>query len=260
MNIKLLKQIMELSSLKNEFWIIFDLLKRELFTFLKESITNINWTKNFLDQLDRIYDDLTRKWMQVEDIIKGSNLSIKRLKGVLYEALFYFSCIYTVSIFKGSWIMQIVNTPNRSSEKPPWFEVIPIYDIQPRLFRAQRNSKWVLKAPQIEADFLICYWDTNTGPLPPAFIDVKSSLSAVKKLSRSQRVWFALGCKLFHNSIFQIAYPKRGISYPKKLEDWHIELVCWKCGALNKNKIYCKECGEKIWLAEDECWRPWPFK
>ena len=259
MEVLVLKQLLELSCLKDRFWVVFDWLKRELFTYLKEKITKIDWVGNYLEQLDEIHEGLVQEWKQAESVIRNSDIPVERLEGVLYEVLFYFSCIYTVSIFKGSWIMEVAGTPLVPEQRPPWFEVIPIYDIQPKLFRIREGNKWILKVPQIEADFLICYWDTETGYLPLAFIDVKSSVRAVRNLGRKQRVWFALGCKFFHDSIFQIAYPRR-TPYPKDLNDWIIKQVCWRCGALNKGRIFCGECGEKIWLAKDEFWKPWPFK
>lgn len=258
----ILEQILKLSLNEEEkFWIIFDWCKRDLFNFLKERITTINWKKNWVQELERIQEDLMGQWKEIQKGLAHYKY-LKRLKGVIYEVLFYLNAIYTVSIFKGSWIMEIAGDSLIHGQKPPWLEIIPLYDILPILFRIKKNNKWELRAPQIEADFIINYWEKENNSrkekiLPLAFIDVKSTL---KNYNPKKMVWYALGCKWFQNSILQISTPKK--EFPAHLEDWDEKQVCWNCGKLHnmKKSIYCEHCGTKIWLASKEKWEPYPFK
>lgn len=252
-----LKALLNLKIEKKEekFWIIFDWLKREFFVLLKGKIASIDWAGNWQNDLEDIYNEVIEEWKQIENmLLQYNNFPVKRLKGVLYEALFYLTCIKTSSIFKSSWIMELAGDPLAPNEKPPWFEVIPIYDIIPRTFRIKEDHKWVLKAPQIEADFVISYWDEK-GTLPLAFVDVKANL---KKYNPKYAVWYALGCKWAYNAILEITCPKT--DYPKDLKEWKIKQACWNCGSLNKNTVYCQNCGTKIWLAEEELWETYPLK
>jgi len=238
---------------EKKYWIVFDWLKREFFVLLKDKITNIDWTGNWLTDLQNLHKNVIEEWKKIESILP-IDFPIKRLKGILYEVLFYLTCIKTSSIFKSSWILELTGNPLIPNETPPWFEVIPIYDILPKTFRIEENNKWTLRAPRIEADFFICYWDEKNS-LPLAFVDVKANL---KNYREQEMVWHALGCKYFYNAILQIACPKVG--YPKDLKEWKIQQVCWSCGSLNKDAIYCKNCGTKIWLAEKELWDVYPLK
>ena len=240
---------------EEKYWIVFDWLKREFFIMIKDRITNIDWAGHWVKNLEDIYNNVIWEWKQIEDILlQYNNFSLKRLKGILYEVLFYLSCIEASSIFKGSWIIELTGDPPIPNEEPPWLEIIPIYDILPKTFRIKEANKWTLRAPQIEADFIVCYWDEK-GSLPLGFVDVKANLKNYKK---PKRVWYALGCKYFYNAILQIARPK--VDYPKDLKDWKVQQVCLGCGSLNKSTIYCQNCGTKIWLAEKELWDTYPLK
>lgn len=247
-----LQKLLELEIEDQEkFWIVYDWLKRELFVLLKEEINRIDWERDWLKQFEEIHSRIIQEWDQIKLII--SNFNSKRLSGVLYEVLFYLSCLSTVSVYKGSWIMEITGEiPHQ--EKPPWFEVLPIYDILPKIFEIKQNGKSSLKAPQIEADFIILYRD-DKEVLPLAFVDVKSNL---KNYDAKKAIAYALGCKYFCNSILEIVSPKE--VYPRELKDWEVMQVCWKCGTLNENAIYCQECKTKIWLAADEIWNNYPLE
>jgi len=239
---------------EERFWVVFDWLKREFFVLLKAEITSIDWKGDWLKELERIYERVVAEWRQTERLLSRYDFQVKRLKGVLYEVLFYLSCVETSSVFKASWIMELAGDPLVPDEKPPWFEVIPIYDIIPRTFRIKVNNKWVVRTPQIEADFMICYWDEK-GSLPLAFVDVKGNL---KRVDPEKAIWNALGCRYFYNSILQIAHPET--EYPRNLKEWEIKQVCWNCGALNKGVIECENCSTKIWIGEEELWNTYPIK
>lgn len=201
-----LQQILNLSERNKQekerkFWILFDWCKRELFNFLKGEITNIRWEGNWLKELKEIHEKLVNKWKSIENECKDYK-QLKRLKGVIYEPLFFLNALYTSSIFKGSWIMEIAGDPLIPNKLPPWFEIIPLYDIIPRVFRIKKKSKWKLRTPQIEADFLIYYYDERERKeeinykkiFPLAFIDIKSNL---KNYNREEMTWYAMGCKWF---------------------------------------------------------------
>lgn len=247
-----------------KFWILFDWCKRELFSFLKERITNIKWKENWLRELEKIHEELITMWTKIENECQDYQ-QLKRLRGVVYEPLFFLNSLSTSSIFKGSWIMEVAGDPLIPERLPPWLEIIPLYDIIPRVFRIKKENRWELRVPQIEADFLIYYCDerkrkervNNRKIFPLAFIDIKSNL---KNYNPKEAVWYALGCKWFQNSILQIAIPKK--EFPKDLKDWKIPQVCWSCGKLHDmdRSIYCIHCGIKIWLAKNESWKPYPFK
>jgi len=241
---------------EEKYWIVFNWLKHEFFVLIKKKVTDIDWYGNFPKSLETVYADVISKWKQTEGIIlqHDSNFPVKRLNGILYEVLFYLNCIETSSMHKFCRIMELAGDPI-SDEKSPWFVVIPIYDILPKTFRIKENDKWVFKSPQIEADFIVCYWDEKRGSLPLSFIDVKTNL---KNYNKQKRSGYALGCKYFYNSSLQIARPK--IKYPKNLNEWNIEYVCWNCGSLNKDIIYCQDCGTKIWVTKEEVWNTYPLK
>jgi hypothetical protein len=249
---------------EKKFWILFDWCKRELFSFLKDRITNIKWKKNWLKELEEVHEELIYKWREIENKCQNYQ-QLKRLKGVIYEPLFYLNSLYTGSIFKGSWIMEVAGDSLIPNLLPPWLEIIPLYDIVPKVFRIKKRNRWELRAPQIEADFLIYYYDERKRKekinkrklFPLAFIDIKSSL---KNYNPREAVWHALGCKMFQNSILQIAIPQK--EFPQHLKDWKELQVCWNCGKLHdmEKSVYCIHCGKKIWLAEKEFWEPYPFK
>jgi len=225
---------------KKKFWIVFDWLKREYFDWIKNKIKDINWEEEWLNDFERILDEAIENWSHFESTFSQyENIPTKRLKGILYEVLFYISCIKTSSIFKGSWIMELNNDPLCPNREPPWFEVVPIYDILPKTFNLNDGSKKVLKAPQIEADFLILYWD-KMGTHPLVFVDVKKNLNKYKP---KDAVWNALGCK-WSNAILAIATPKK--DFPRDLKDWDIKHVCWNCGHLNVDSACCEDCGKSI--------------
>jgi hypothetical protein len=219
--------------------------------------------------LEKIHDELINKWKEIENKCQNQNYQqLNRLKGVIYEPLFFLNALYTSTIFKGSWIMEVAGDPLIPDRLPPWLEIIPLYDIIPRVFRIRKENRWELKAPQIEADFLIYYYDevkrreiNKSRIFPLAFIDVKVK-SALKKYNPKDAIWYALGCKWFQNSILQIAIPLPQKEFPKDLKDWKVYQVCWNCGKLHEmdKGICCMHCGEKIWLAENELWEPYPFK
>jgi len=241
---------------EKKFLIILDWTRREFFTLIKEKMKKIDWKKgNWLKAIECIFDDIIYEWEEIENFfLNYKKFPIKRLKGVLYEILFYLSTLKTSTLFKGSWIMEIAGDPLIPNEEPPWLEIIPIYDILPRTFRIKEKEKWILRAPQIEADFIVGFWDEK-GTLPLTFIDVKANL---KNYDQKTMVWSALGCKWFYNSILQISIPNT--SYPKELKEWSNYQVCWGCGTLNKSTVYCKKCKTKIWLAKDELWKVYPLK
>ena len=77
-----LKSLLKLHCKKEDkFWIIYDWCKRDLFVFLKKRITDIDWKRNWLKEIEKIHSELKEKWEKIERECKNYT-HLKRLKGV----------------------------------------------------------------------------------------------------------------------------------------------------------------------------------
>lgn len=47
---------------EKKYWIVFDWLKREFFVLLKDKITNIDWTGNWLIDLQNLHKNVIEEW------------------------------------------------------------------------------------------------------------------------------------------------------------------------------------------------------
>lgn len=226
------------------FWKIADEVKRRLFSRLRIETSQIDYHnyEAYRSRFESIPDRLIEEWRKIEKKYHRRK-ELNRLKGFLYEVLFYYACLRTQTVFLDAELCEIGGA--KFGKAPPWFECIPLYDIIPNLHYVWRNSKKERKVPQIKADFLVTYVD-DEGALPPALIDVKSSKN-VAKYRKKELMWQIIAAMRL-GFIFQAAYPKPDLEseYPRSLEDWEIKTPCPKCGELSDDCRECSKCGAKI--------------
>jgi hypothetical protein len=229
------------------FWEIADYVKRKLFSRLRKETSKINYLnyKEYRERFENIPNSLSKEWQKIEREY-GKALSreeIERLKGFLYEVLFYCACLETQTIFLDAELAEFGGA--KFKESPPWFECIPLYDIVPNLHFIREKRKKQRKVPQVKADFLVTYVD-DKGPLPPALIDVKSSEEAAKQ--RKEELGWQIVAAMRLGFIFQIAYPdpKLKSSYPKSLKEWMVKTPCSRCKELSDDYRKCTNCGAEI--------------
>jgi len=229
------------------FWKIADYVKRRLFSRLRIETSKINYLnyRDYREKFKNIPKSLIKEWQKIEKEYSRtlSKSQIKRLKGFLYEALFYYACLKTQTVFLDAEIAEFGGA--KFEESPPWFECIPLYDIIPNLHFIREKRRKKRKVPQVKADFLVIYVD-DKGPLPPALIDVKSNEKAAKR-NKEELHWQVIAAMRL-GFIFQIAYPSPnlGSQYPTSLEEWIIKTPCPKCGKLSDEYRECTNCGAEI--------------
>lgn len=218
-------------------------VKWRLFNRLRENCENIDYQnyEKYRQKFEKIPNSLLGEWNEIKTELKDNpNANMKILKGFLFETLFYYACLKIEAIFKDAEILEMEGVKVRD-EYPPWFEAIPLYDVIPPLHHIHENGKMV-KNPQTKGDFLISYVDDD-GPLPPALVDVKS-----KKPGKyyTKKYGWQIVSAMRRGFIFQLAYPKEGIEYPKSIIEWDIVTYCSECGELSKEYRKCDKCGKSI--------------
>jgi hypothetical protein len=139
------------------FWEIADYAKRRLFSRLRTEASKINYLnyKEYRERFENIPSYLLKEWQKIKKEY-GKALSrgeIEKLKGFLYEALFYYACLKMQTIFLDAELAESGGA--KFEESPPWFECIPLYDIIPNLHFIREKGR--RKVPQVKADFLITY-------------------------------------------------------------------------------------------------------
>jgi len=209
-------------------------------------IDYLNYNK-YRKKFEGIPDSLITEWNKLKKEYKAEPYAyFDRLKGFLYEALFYYACLKTQTIFLDAELCEFGGA--KFEESPPWFECIPMYDIIPNLHYIRENGEKKIKkrkVPQIKVDFLVTYVD-DKGPSPPALIDVKSSEHAAKYKREEKRWQIVAAMRL--GFIYQVAFPDTKFisTYPRSLKEWKIKTPCFKCGGLSDNFRKCSECGIEI--------------
>ena len=227
----------------SNFWLLADYVKRRLFNRLRDSFYQIDYLSyhKYREAVERIYEDVLNEWNEIKsELSQLSDRTIKRLKGFLFEALFYYSCLKIESLFKDAEILEMAGV--KFEKHPPWFEATPLYDIVPMLHHLKEDDKLIRKSPQTLADFLITYVD-DTGPYPPSLIDVKSR----KPRGWDERWEWCYIAAMRRGFIFQIVYPKEGIRYPRDLAEWEVATPCMNCKNLSLNYRVCQSCGQTIY-------------
>ena len=227
------------------FWHLADRTKRRLFNRLRNAFHRIDYLSLSYDEysrsIEKIYDDIIDEWKQIEsELSRSPPRVVKRLRGFLFETLFYYSCLKVECIFKNAELLEMAGL--KFKEHPPWFEATPLYDIVPMLHHLKEDGKTVRKSPQTLADFLVTYVD-DLGPHPPSLIDVKS-----KKPGRWSDSWeWCYIAAMRRGFIFQIAYPREEKCLPRGLEEWEVITPCPNCKNFSKNYRICQYCGQVIY-------------
>ena len=232
-----------------QFWEKADSVKRRIFNRLWKETRKIDFLnyKNYRKKFEDIPSSLLEEWGRIEGEYKdysyqGKSVAV-RWKGFLFEALFYYACLNAQTIFLDAEIIEFGGEEPYFDEYPPWFGALPLYDIIPDLHHIREKGKRKRKVPQTKADFLVQYVD-DSGPLPPALIDIKSS-----KPQRFDEAWsWQITAAMRRGFIFQIAYPKQGVEHPKMLEEWEIETPCSNCRKLSSYYRQCTHCRKEIFL------------
>lgn len=228
------------------FWKKADEVKRRLFSRLRIETSKIDYLdyKKYRKKFEGIPDCLIKEWDKLKEEYKDtSNVDFNRLKGFLYEALFYHACLKSQTIFLDAELCEFGGV--KSEESPPWFECIPLYDIIPNLHYIWEKGKKMRKIPQTKADFIVIFVD-DKGPLPPAIIDVKSTEKAIK-YKRGEINWQIVAAMRL-GFIFLVAYPQSNLesTYPRSLKEWEIKTPCSKCEGLSDDFRKCTKCGAEI--------------
>lgn len=225
---------------EQNFWKIADEVKRRLFSRLRIETSRIDYLnyQGYRKKFESIPDSLIEEWDKLEETYKDN-----RLKGFLYEALFYYACLQTQTIFLDAELCEFGGA--KFEEHPPWFECIPLYDIIPNLHYIWEKNEKKRKVPQIKADFLVTYVD-DKGPLPPALIEVKSSKGAME-YKREELNWQIVAAMRL-GFIFQVAYPDPNLQslYPRSLKEWETKTPCSNCKGLSDDFRKCSKCGTEI--------------
>lgn len=223
---------LEFSSLVK--WRLFNKLREEF-----EKLDFLNYNK-YKEGIHRMPDILIDEWDQIEKEFKNnSNFSSRSLRGFLFEALFHYACLRIEALLKDAEILKL----KEKGETPPWFEATPLYDVIPPLHHIHEKGKGkIMRNPQTRCDFLVTYID-DEGPLPPALVDVKSNKP---KREYIKKFGWQIISAMRRGFIFQLAYPKEGIEYPRSLGEWEIMTYCSECKRLSKSYRECDKCGEII--------------
>lgn len=221
-------------------WETLDIIKRRFFDKLRKE-TSFDYSKvglrEYRKRFAEIPNHLLQEWGSIKKEYKD-HPNLSRFKGPFYEVLFYYACLKTQATFFDAEILAIDG--QEFPEWPPWFGVIPLYDIIPHLHQVQEKKKWKRRAPQINADFIVIYTD-DSGPLPPALVDIKSK----RPKYREEMGWQNIAA-LRMGFIFQVAYPKFEESIPPSLELWEMRTPCPRCKNLSKEYRKCDYCGEEL--------------
>jgi hypothetical protein len=255
-----------------QFWERFDIIKMRLFKYVYKEFWKIDWTKPQcgIKQADSIYENLLKKWDEIERdlVVQGIKAGeIRRYKGALFEALFYYACLQIDLYFKLCWslIFELASTieelraKGQSSKEnllkeigpeiarsppPPSFGVLPLSDFVPPILHIPVKGKR-LKFWHLQADFVIYTGEIEKRILPSVFVDVKSSkprLDEKRDAFKDQ----ATACKFFDSEMV-VVYPKNHL--PRKPNEWDIKLVCPYCGSLEEPMSKdCSNCKSEIHL------------
>jgi len=224
------------------YWAIADYVKRSLFNKLREMTTKINYLDyhEYKRSFEAIHGLLIEEWNRIQEEFKGNpDFNPKRLKGYLLEVLFYYACLKMQANFIDAEIVEMEGV--KFKEYPPWFEATPLYDIIAPLHHIREKGARRRRAPQTRADFFITYVD-NQGSAPPSMVEVKT-----RKLKHWRPEWgWQIPAALRRGFIFQIAYPRNGVEYPKELDEWETATPCSNCKKMSQDFRKCTECGDGI--------------
>lgn len=228
-----------------KFWLIFNLLKFDFFQCIKKY-----YEKEILREiklpifLDLIYDSLIQRWENLNSCLEktGFKKSVRnKLKGIIYEALFYNSVIREEVLHNRNWWQKFINDQNLTflKEEPPKVEIIPFFEIIPHLQFVRSEKGLPRKISKIFGDFYIRIEQSESGFRQDILVDVKSS--------EPEEVWekFLLQAKSasYNRILFWIVFPKKDVKFPKSLDDWDMKGICPICKNFTKEHFrICRKC------------------
>jgi hypothetical protein len=225
------------------YWDVADYVKRKLFNKLRDASQRINYLdyREYRRAFEDIYDSLLDEWRRIQQEFEGDpDFDSRRLKGYLLEALFCYACQKLQASFMDVELAEMGGA--KFEKSPPWFEATPLYDIIPPLHHVREKGVRRRKVPQTRADYLVTYVD-DSGPVAPSMVDVKT-----RKPQKWRNEWgWQITAALRRGFTFQIAYPKKGVEYPRELAEWVTATPCLDCKKLSRNPRRCSECGAIIY-------------
>jgi len=254
--------------MSQEYWELADLIKRRLFgrirDYLREnpaidlSSDSSKLEENREKVKKGLHKSVLKEWNSIKQQYKENPAADwNRLKGFLYEALFYIACIDLSSFY---FATDVVWIQTKAFEAPPHFEALPLFGIIPPIRYLYKKGEKPSSVPQLEADFLILYVEGETGKRrasPVTFVDVKSS-KEVHRWKKEKGVRQAIAA-LRHGCAMQIAYPLKDVEELKSLKDWKIKSICPGCGELLDDiPAVCSYCKEEAYPFFREDWRDVP--
>lgn len=221
------------------------IVKWQLFNKLREEFEWLDFFsyERYQKRLAEIPQKVIGFWQKLKtDYEHDPDTDPMILKGFLFEALFYYACLKSESVFKDAEIMEFGG--HEWDESLPWLEATPLYDVIPPLHHLHSQKGKEIKAPQTRADFLVTYAD-HKDTYPPSLVDVKSR-KPDEPLHETERWRWQILSAMRRGFIFELAYPKEETEYPASLDEWELTTPCIKCGRLSNAWRQCEYCGETI--------------
>lgn len=250
---------------KQKYWELADLIKRRLFGRIRDYLQEnpaidlssdyYQFEENRKKIKEELHESVLKEWNLIKQQYRGNPAADwNRLKGFLYEALFYVACIDLCSFY---FATDIVWMQTKAFEAPPHFEVLPLFGIIPPIRYVFEKAKEPSPVPQLEADFLILYVEGEAGrrrAYPVTFVDVKSS-KKVHEWKKEKGIRQAIAA-LRHGCAMQLAYPLKDIEELKSLKDWETKTICPSCGNLLDNiPAICPYCKKEAYPFFRENWK-----
>lgn len=225
---------------EEDFWLDFDAVRRDLFSIVRKAFSEFPYElrgKDFAKALDSLRAStgayVIETWKKIESHFRDSE-KVKRLKGATFEALFYMSVLTLKVMYTEA--QEMIDDGYHIGPEIPWYvEVLPIFEITPRMLLIDNGHGGKERyAPQAEADFVVLRRNPDDTTVT-ALIDVKS-YEPEKPIRWPRYAAFMSG------AILELAFPKKGIEFPMKMDDWEIEIVCPMCGKWPIEDYVCTSC------------------
>ena len=127
---------------KDRYWVIADIVKRRLFDRLRKEMWKIDYLdyRKYRKGIEDIYSSILEEWENIKEEYKGDpDADFTKLRGFLYEVLFYYACLKTQTLFIDAEILEMGG--KFFEEHPPWYEATPLYDIIPDLHHIWRKHQ-----------------------------------------------------------------------------------------------------------------------
>jgi hypothetical protein len=213
----------------------YDRIKSKLLRWLKEKFLQIDWQEFPKEIVERKFDKISQELKEIWGNIEKEKIpqewerkDIARLRGSLYEVLFYFSWMKFVCLERAWKILG-------GKEEGRW-ELLPLAGPILPIFYTKNKERIV---PQIDADFLMFYIDIDEKRIEihrPYLIDVKSPEAPLIE----KRLEWQAGSAKYLECTMAIARAKN--EFPTDIKEWEFKYICPNCGHLNENPKECEEC------------------